>query len=125
MSGYELPEQPDENGTIIHQPGMPVVGIWIMPDNSLPGMLEDFIAFLVPDGDPLWNRASDCLQQIPPEERRFTDNHQNKAHLHTWLAWQKDPGTPMGLAITKSYLDADAPNAQRLIAWLRRLFEAE
>jgi hypothetical protein len=28
----------------------------------------------------------------------------------------------MGQAITKRYLDADAPHAQKLVAWLRNLF---
>lgn len=46
-----------------------------------------------------------------------------KAYLHTWLAWQEEPGKPMGQAITKKYVDAQAPHAQLLISWLRQLFE--
>jgi len=95
-----------------------------MPDNTLSsGMLEHFIGFLVPAGDPLWYRAEDCIEHIPPETRRFPPQHQIKAHVHTWLAWQIEPGAPLGQAITKRYLDADAPHARQLIAWLRRLFE--
>ncbi|MDQ3882101.1 MAG: hypothetical protein M3249_02935, partial [Thermoproteota archaeon] len=45
-----------------------------------------------------------------------------KAQLHTWLSWQHEPGTPLGLAITKRYLEADTLHAQRLITWIRRLF---
>ena len=48
-----------------------------------------------------------------------------KAHVHTWLAWQKEPGKPMGQAITKRYLDANAPHAQQLIVWIRKLFGLE
>ncbi len=49
----------------------------------------------------------------------------SKALIHTWLAWQRKPGRPMGIAITARYLDPTAPHAQQLINWLRRLFELE
>ncbi len=121
--GYtDCPDTPDPNGTIMHQQGKPTVGVWIMPDNTHPGMLEHFIEFLVPANDLLWQKAADCLQEIPEEERRFSPEHAKKAHLHTWLAWQEEPGKPMGQAITARYLDADAPHAHTLVAWLRNLF---
>ncbi len=41
---------------------------------------------------------------------------------HLQLAWQKEPGKPMGLAITARYLDANAPYAQELLDWIRKLF---
>ncbi len=124
----DAPPAPDRDGTIVvlELPDRKLtVGIWIMPNNQLPGMLEDFIQFLVPAGDSLWARAADCLAQIPEQERRFPQEHQSKARVHTWLAWQKEPGTPLGQAITKRYLDADASHAQRLLGWLGRLFDLE
>jgi hypothetical protein len=120
------PENPDPNGTIfrLQRPDRTVkVGVWLMPDNQLPGMLENFIEFLVPDGDVLWPKAVACVGQLPKEERRFRPQHRQKAHVHTWLAWQEEPGTPLGQAITKRYLDANAPHAQRLIEWICRLFD--
>ncbi|GAC1468243.1 MAG: hypothetical protein PVS3B1_23760 [Ktedonobacteraceae bacterium] len=45
--------------------------------------------------------------------------------LHTWLAWQEEPGTPMGQAITKRYVDASSPHALPLISWFRRVFGLE
>lgn len=122
-AGYtSLPEEPDPLGTVIEEEGRPSVGIWIMPDNTLPGMLEHFIGFLIPDGDMLWDRARLNVDSIPSEHCRFSEAHRIKAHVHTWLAWQPDPGTPLGKAITKRYLDADAEHAQRLMNWIRRLF---
>lgn len=122
-SGYNnVPEFPDSSGTIIKQPNKPVIGFWLMPENTIPGMLENFVQFLVPEGDCLWTLASDCLQRIPKQEQCFSDWHRVKAHIHTWLAWQEDPGTPMGLAITKRYFKGDVPEAQKLIAWIQRLF---
>lgn len=68
----DVPPDPDPGGTIIEQADQPVVGIWLMPDNQLPGMLEDFIAFLVSEDDVLWGQAEHCLRQIPEQERRFS-----------------------------------------------------
>lgn len=121
--GYQnMPSKPDPDGTIILQTGKPMVGIWLMPDNSIPGILEDFISFLVPSGDSLWSRAERCVDEIPKPERLFSVGNTIKAHLYTWLAWQHDPGTPLGLAITKRYLIADSPHAVKLITWIRTLF---
>jgi hypothetical protein len=121
--GYTgLPDSPDPLGTIVEQQDMPRVGIWLMPDNRLPGMLEDYVALLVPEGDPLFVRAGLCLDEIPVIERRFIENHRTKAHIHTWLAWQSDPGTPLGLAITKRYLDPESPHVTPFLDWLKRLF---
>lgn len=122
-AGYQgIPVTPGSEGTIIQKEGLPTLGIWLMPDNQLPGMLEDFIGFLVPAGDPLWARASECLQHIPPGERRFSDVHLAKAQVHTWLAWQEEPGTPLGSAISKRYFDAEAAHAKKLMGWIRKLF---
>jgi hypothetical protein len=118
-----VPEEPDSNGTIIRQEERPPVGIWLMPNNTLAGMLEDFVSFLVPSEDTLWPFAGDVLQQVIAQDRRFPEQHFMKARIHTWLAWQEEPGSPLGLAITKRYLDADAPHAQHLIAWIRQLFD--
>lgn len=122
--GYpSAPDRPDAAGTIIDQPGQPRVGVWLMPDNELPGKLENFIQFLVPQNDVLWAVAENCVGQIPMSDREFSDVDFIKAHVHTWLAWQKEPGMPMGGAISAKFLDPNAPHAQQLIAWVRRLFD--
>ncbi|HYW11930.1 MAG TPA: DUF3226 domain-containing protein [Longimicrobium sp.] len=120
--GYEnVPLAPEADGTILVQAGKPVVGVWLMPDNTTAGMLEDFIASLVPAGDALLARAAAAIDAIPAKERRFSPVHRSKAIIHTWLAWQEQPGSPMGQAIGKRDLDAQAPQAQRFVAWLQRL----
>jgi hypothetical protein len=122
-AGYgNIPGDPDPAGTVIDQQDLPRVGVWVMPDNILPGMLEDYLCFLVPAGDGLFDRARRCVDEIPAEERRFAEVHLTKAVIHTWLAWQDDPGTPLGQAITKRYFDADGPHVSQLLAWLTRLF---
>jgi hypothetical protein len=121
----DLPDAPHPEGTIVtvkqtrHEV---IVGIWLMPDNTIPGILEDFVQFLVPDDDLLLERAKQAINQIPAEERPFPLIRQSKAEIHTWLAWQKEPGKPLGQAITARYLKPSAAYAQTLIAWILRVF---
>ncbi len=123
-SGYaDVPKVPNAGGTLVEHEEKPRVGIWIMPNNTLPGKVEDFIALLVPPGDALWTQAERNVQEILEAERRFNSEAFIKAHIHTWLAWQERPGLPMGSAIREKYLNVDAPEALLLIDWLRRLFD--
>lgn len=125
-SGYiDFPNEPLEGGTIVPgMAGLPSIGIWLMPNNKLVGMLEDFLASLIREGDVLLERAVSCVDGIPSEQRKFRDTYRSKALIHTWLAWQEEPGTPLGLAMTKRYLDADHALARQLLQWLLRLFSS-
>lgn len=123
-AGYtSVPHRPDPGGTILKQTGRPNVGLWLMPDNTIPGMLEDFMSLLIPAGDMLWPMAQGIVQQVIAKDRRFPQTQEMKANMHTWLAWQEEPGKPMGQAITKRYLNANAPHAQQLMTWIRQLFD--
>jgi len=122
-AGYQdVPDAPDAAGTILRHPTRARLGFWLMPDNTLPGMLEHFLAMLIPDGDGLWPLSQQAIAGLPSAERRFIDAHQPKAEIHTWLAWQQQPGQPFGTAITCRALDAGRPQAQIFVDWIRRLF---
>jgi len=125
-SGYiDFPNEPLEGGTIVPgMAGLPSIGIWLMPNNKLIGMLEDFLASLIREEDVLLKKAVSCVDGIPSEQRRFRDTYRSKALIHTWLAWQEEPGTPLGLAMTKRYLDADHALARQFLQWLLRLFSS-
>ena len=119
--GYQsLPPTPHPDGTIVVEARRPIVGIWLMPNNHRPGALEEFAHLLIEPNDPLWPRAQAVVQAIPVDERRF-GIHAMKATLHTWLAWQEEPGKPIGQAITKRYLNPDTDTALSFVAWVRRL----
>ena len=125
QAGYpNVPRRPDSDGTILESPtgtSLPRAGVWIMPDNKTPGVLEDFLRFLVPERQSaLFAHAERSVATVP--ERRFTENDTLKAVIHTWLAWQKDPGKPYGTAITAKFMDSRLPQARALAGWLRRLF---
>ena len=120
-SGYDIGETGIcSAGTIISQEDMPTVGVWIMPNNHVPGILEDFIRHLVPKDDVLLPYADSTIFGLP--RTNFSDSKKSKALIHTWLAWQEDPGTPLGLAITKKYLSEDCSETRNLIGWINRLF---
>lgn len=123
--GYrDVPNAPDPNGTIVDPPDnslLPRAGVWIMPDNKTPGILEDFLQYLIPKSDALFDHAVNSVDSLP--EQRFSDNDRPKAFIHTWLAWQKEPGRPYGTAITARFLDPDLPQADVLALWLKRLFD--
>lgn len=123
QAGYtSVPEVPQPDGTVIVQDEKFPVGLWLMPNNLLPGMLEDFASLLVRPDDLLWPIAERILQEVMATERRFPEVHRSKARIHTWLAWQIKPGKPLGVAITAHYLDPAASQAQQFISWVRCLF---
>lgn len=128
QAGYaDIPAVPAPDGTVIPAPRqslLPQVGVWLMPDNQLPGILEDFLQFLVPEGDPLFAHVGRSLDSIPLGQRRFDDLKRPKARIHTWLAWQEEPGKPLGQAISARYLDPHLPMADVFVQWLQRTFFA-
>ncbi|MEM7533308.1 MAG: DUF3226 domain-containing protein [Chloroflexota bacterium] len=121
---YDCPVSPNPEGTIVEPPyeEVPKIGIWIMPDNKSPGILEDFVRYLIPDDDKLIPYAEKILDEIEAANCHRYRKHRSKAFIHTWLAWQKLPGTPMGQAITEKTLTADAQQAQIFMNWLQTLF---
>ena len=123
--GYlSIPEIPDLNGTIVNPPLqtlLPKVGIWLMPDNSTSGILEDFLRFLVPANDTLVSVAEATIDSLP--HKPFPQKDRSKALMHTWLAWQLEPGRPFGQAITARFLDTNVAHADTFILWLKTLFE--
>lgn len=119
--GYTVPDQPNANGTILHCQDKPVIGIWLMPDNNLDGMLEDFCKQLAQPG--ALEFAETCVTQARAGGfSSFTNTHYAKAAIHTYLAWQDEPGMPMGMALTARALDPEQPIALRFNDFLRSLF---
>jgi len=107
-----LPNTLPSTGLIIDHNSIRI-GIWIMPNNQVNGILEDFIAFLIPNKDPLLPIAEEVLGRIEQDQLNpYTLAHHAKALIHTWLAWQKVTGSPMGQAITNRYLDTEIEQAQ-------------
>ena len=118
----EVPDFPIRSGTVLQVPDGPLVGAWLMPDNLIPGALESFLSFLVPDRDLLLPRVDAFLKDIPEEIRLTPPSRQPKSRIHSWLALQEEPGKPLGQAITAKYLDARTEIVQPFLDWIRKMF---
>lgn len=117
--------QLQEGGLILPSinPEYPTIGVWIMPNNKLPGMLEDFVAALAPTDDPLMEKAEDVLNQLEKSNiQRYKPVHRSKAKIHSYLAWQDEPGRPMGQSITAHVLNPNSKTGQLFLDWLQILF---
>ena len=113
-------ERPTSYGQILQGP--PRIGVWMMPDNTSPGELENFIEQLIPDGDPIWPLARKYIDNIPKIDRPFKSGKVLRAQIHAWLATRKQP-RPMGQALTTGDLDVNQPLAQEFVGWLTQLFD--
>lgn len=99
------------------------IGVWIMPNNELTGMLEDFLEMLVPEGDVLIDRVEEFLSSLEAEQlQKYKAIHRTKAKIHAWLSLQENPEITMGQSITAQYLNVDTAVAQAFEQWLRNLF---
>lgn len=119
---YALPETPDINGTIIKgTDDKPTVGIWLMPDNQQKGMLEDFCLELITQDAKTYTKK--CVTNAREDGfTSFKEPHFSKAVVHTYLAWQDEPGYPLGVSIKSGNLDHSHETAVRFTSWLAMLF---
>lgn len=120
-----VPDDPHPDGLILNsrEPGCKV-GVWLMPDNRSQGALEDFVQDLVPPDDVCWDYAK---QQSQAAKERYARGPQSfgydlKSQLHTWLAWQDEPGMSFGQALNKKLLGCESPTTARFCQWFDALF---
>ena len=118
-----VPARPQAGGTILDAPVSLLLeraGVWIMPDNRNPGKLETLLLSMIPEDDDLFEHATGCMESIA--NPRFGEKDREKALVHTWLAWQAEPGRPYGTSIAAGFLDHDVPEVDAFVSWLSRLF---
>lgn len=124
---YDLSQiTPSKGGTLVDSldENYPVIGLWLMPDNRSNGMLEDFVMTLADKEDVLMNESDTVLASLEARSlNRYTSVHRSKAKIHTYLAWQEEPGKPMGQAITAKVLHAESESAKVFVEWIKRLFQ--
>ncbi len=122
----DCPEHPDPSGTVIEVKNRKITkfGVWLMPNNTDPGMLEDFLYSLVAveDSELLTFASEKTTEAIKYKNASLKKTHHSKGTMHSFLAWQEDPGLPFGTAITAKILKMDAPIAEQFIEWIKRLF---
>lgn len=96
----------------------------MMPDNRLRGMLETFLAYMVPEAnDALWTYSQVVVEEAHRKNAPFTEFHRDKAQIYTWLAWQNPPGRQLHQAVMERILNPHHPRAQTFISWFKQLYE--
>jgi hypothetical protein len=101
-------------------------GVWVMPDNQNPGMLETFLARLIPDESPeLWHHAQSSVTRARELNAPFKEVDLNKINLRTWLTWQNKPDSQILSAINvhPPLLQLTHQNAQTFVTWFKTLYD--
>lgn len=125
-----LPETLPEEGLVydtVKENGKAVkFGVWIMPDNQSRGMLETFLAYLVPDEkETLWQYAQQIATQAKVKGAPYKKTHLDKVNIYTWLAWQHPPGRQLHDAVKQRILKPDHPKSQVFMSWFKKLYDLE
>jgi len=120
-----IPKTLAKNGLVHERDDGLRIGIWLMPDNNSRGMMETFLSFLIDDveNDDLWQHALDSCSNAKSLGAPFKDVHSDKAHIHTWLAWQEEPGRQLHDAVKFRFLDPTNEKAQQFVQWFRELYQ--
>jgi hypothetical protein len=74
------------------------------------------------DHDKLMPLAKSATKDAKQMGASFSDTDQIKAEVHTWLAWQREPGLPFGTAVNATLLDPNSRKCQPFLNWLGTLF---
>ena len=120
----DFPNELPETGLIHTTPNGVKFGVWIMPDNQSRGMLETFLAYLIPDrSEPIWDYAKEVTQEAKKRGAPFIEAHTDKANIHTWLAWQNEPGNQLHTAIMAKIFEPTHPKAQIFVNWFKTLYD--
>jgi hypothetical protein len=123
LAGVQTPGKLSRNGFIGISTDGCRVGVWVMPNNGSSGGLEAFLLALIPTGDSLRSYAAQATVVAKRRGAPFKDAHMDKARIHTWLAWQDEPGHPFGTALKTGVFDHHCELAQRFANWFKTLYE--
>jgi hypothetical protein len=119
----DLPISLPENGLIHNTAKGVAFGVWIMPDNNTSGMLETFLSYLIKDDClDIWNLAKTSASVAQKSGAAFSDAHEIKAEIYTWLAWQDPPGRQLHQAVMERILDPSHNSGASFIKWFRDLY---
>jgi hypothetical protein len=98
------------------------IGVWLMPGGGSQGELESLLLKAADVANPkLLEHATKSTRVARQLGAKFLPKHERKAVLHTWLAWQQEPGLPYGTAVKAGFLPPESPAFQPFFAWIDRL----
>jgi hypothetical protein len=115
---------PSDGLVFAHNDGLANIGLWVMPNNSDEGMLEDWMRCCIhPDERALFDHVETTLSGLPEPLTKFKPIHRGRAEIATWLAWQKKAEYGLFPAAKEdSLLDANSSLFQSLAGWLKHIY---
>ena len=129
---YNVPADFPEDGLIIRprlerpdRDRLPIVGVWLMPNNRSLGMLEDLLSA------SLSSKTRDYTSSIVSKAKedkiaKFQEIHHSKAVIRTYMAWQDPPDTQfIGIAIRNHIFTDAEESCGPFCKWLENLFGYE
>lgn len=113
-AGLSVPSRPEDRAG-----GSPEMTVFILPDNSRPGMLETLLneTFAGTPEDACINAFFECVEAIPP----VSITNPDKARAYTYLTTKPKPHHSVGVAAKQHYWDLNHPVFDQLRQFLRDL----
>ncbi len=100
------------------------IGIWVMPDNLNEGYLENFVGAMIAEDDLTWQFCQEKVEELSKKDFcLFSETKTQKALVHTYLAWQKTPGLPLGTAVKAEFLSIENQIVNNFVDWFKNTFE--
>lgn len=126
-SAYEVPDVFPSEGLILRPKNtradrdrLPIIGVWLMPDNVRDGIFEDLLrAAMAPESEKYISGVVD--QATKDGMTSFREVERPKAIVKTHIAWQDPNKKNLGEAIS-AHFDNLIPACQPFLNWLKRLF---
>jgi hypothetical protein len=127
-SAYEVPEVFPTEGLIlrpkstrIDRDRLPVIGVWLMPDNVRDGIFEDLLcAAMTPESENYISKVVDKAKE--DRMASFRDVERTKSIVKTHIAWQDPKTKNLGEAISGKQFNNLGTACQPFLNWLNRLF---
>jgi hypothetical protein len=127
-SAYDVPDVFPPDGLIIKPKDtragrhrLPVIGVWLMPDNVRDGIFEDLLCeAMAPESESYISGVVDKARD--DRMANFGDAERPKAVVKTHIAWQNPKTKNLGEAIAAKHFDNLIPACEPFVDWLNRLF---
>lgn len=127
QSAYELPDVFPAEGLILYPKAthpnhdrLPVIGIWLMPDNIRDGIFEDLFC------TAMTKKSEEYISQVVDKAKiddvaGFRDVERSKVIVKTHIVWQDPNMKNLGEAINAHFENLD-PACKNFLNWQKRLF---
>lgn len=129
QSAYDLPNTFPVEGMILqprashlNRERLPVIGVWLMPDNVRDGILEDLLC------SGIASAANDYVANVVQKAKAdgiagYRDVERSKVIVRTYIAWQDPNKKNVGEALGP-YFQNLGPACKDFLGWMERLFGA-